>query len=497
MIKVKDGYAKLIGTTYLGSADRVLLSNGGDIEKAVASTANTLVQRNASGQINSSGFIRTSSSNDYVLLGGGSHCKLTSLDLLTWTSYDTYYLDGGVKKYNWYKIPRPTASRDYNIYDIQVISDTNYPSIAYYKLWVSNYGATEETNVYLQNLGRGGYATYDSSEIMLHLYICSDAEGNVYIQGVGLFISKMYIKTLKGDIISNTVVGYDIPGVANGFTPDTPIYKDSIAYKGKTIVYDQNKYPHIVTNIYGNAFRKDGNPLVLESSASLYLKSAGSDAASIHLNSVHFKPFDTANGKLNLGTASARWNNIYASGEIQSSGSNAFRLAYGNYGVIHRNDGIKYYILLTNSGEAVTGSYNDLRPFSINLSTGTVSIKQSLRAHKGIYLSNGALHWIEDGYGDSFKIQPYFSGTNNQNYLAIQSSVGDAGTNPTPTDKLRILGASGQVQSLVAQGTAPFKVTSTTVCPNLNADVVDGYHISVVGSLPSSTSSSTIYFVTS
>jgi hypothetical protein len=43
MIKVKDGYAKLIGTTYKGSADRVLLSNGGDIEKAVASTANTLV----------------------------------------------------------------------------------------------------------------------------------------------------------------------------------------------------------------------------------------------------------------------------------------------------------------------------------------------------------------------------------------------------------------------------------------------------------------------
>ena len=53
MIKVKDGYAKLIGTTYLGSADRVLLSNGGDIEKAVASTASTLVQRNASGQIES------------------------------------------------------------------------------------------------------------------------------------------------------------------------------------------------------------------------------------------------------------------------------------------------------------------------------------------------------------------------------------------------------------------------------------------------------------
>lgn len=37
MIKVKDGYAKLIGTTYSGSADRVLLSNGGD--KAVSNFA--------------------------------------------------------------------------------------------------------------------------------------------------------------------------------------------------------------------------------------------------------------------------------------------------------------------------------------------------------------------------------------------------------------------------------------------------------------------------
>jgi hypothetical protein len=43
MIKVKDGYAKLISTSYKGSGDRVLLSNGGDIGKAVSSTADTLV----------------------------------------------------------------------------------------------------------------------------------------------------------------------------------------------------------------------------------------------------------------------------------------------------------------------------------------------------------------------------------------------------------------------------------------------------------------------
>ena len=51
MIKVKDGYAKLIGTTYQGSATQVLLSNGGDLEYSASSKASTLVRRNASQHI--------------------------------------------------------------------------------------------------------------------------------------------------------------------------------------------------------------------------------------------------------------------------------------------------------------------------------------------------------------------------------------------------------------------------------------------------------------
>lgn len=51
MIKVKDGYAKLIGTTYQGSATQVLLSNGGDLKYSASSKASTLVQRNASQHI--------------------------------------------------------------------------------------------------------------------------------------------------------------------------------------------------------------------------------------------------------------------------------------------------------------------------------------------------------------------------------------------------------------------------------------------------------------
>jgi hypothetical protein len=50
-----------------------------------------------------------------------------------------------------------------------------------------------------------------------------------------------------------------------------------------------------------------------------------------------------------------------------------------------------------------------------------------------------------------------------------------------------------------ATGTAPIQVTSTTKCSNLNADRLDGYHISILTSSAYSSAtkdSSTIYFVT-
>lgn len=70
MIKVKDGYAKLIGTTYQGSATQVLLSNGGNLEFSSATKANTLVQRNASQHIYATYF--NSAISDEVLTDIGS-----------------------------------------------------------------------------------------------------------------------------------------------------------------------------------------------------------------------------------------------------------------------------------------------------------------------------------------------------------------------------------------------------------------------------------------
>lgn len=50
------------------------------------------------------------------------------------------------------------------------------------------------------------------------------------------------------------------------------------------------------------------------------------------------------------------------------------------------------------------------------------------------------IYWKESGFGDKFGLTPYFSGTDNSNYLAFMSSVGAAGTDPTMTAKMVLTG---------------------------------------------------------
>ncbi|MEQ9744142.1 tail fiber protein [Pectobacterium actinidiae] len=64
-------------------------------------------------------------------------------------------------------------------------------------------------------------------------------------------------------------------------------------------------------------------------------------------------------------------------GELLLSAANALRLVYGDYGVIIRNDGNRFYLLLTNKGDK-TGSYNSLRPLDINLATGDITVGHNL-----------------------------------------------------------------------------------------------------------------------
>lgn len=50
-----------------------------------------------------------------------------------------------------------------------------------------------------------------------------------------------------------------------------------------------------------------------------------------------------------------------------------FRIAYGNYGFMLRNDGANTYFLVTAAGQAATGSWNNLRPLYFNNANGQVT----------------------------------------------------------------------------------------------------------------------------
>ena len=64
---------------------------------------------------------------------------------------------------------------------------------------------------------------------------------------------------------------------------------------------------------------------------------------------------------------------IHATGEIQSTSANNFRMVQGNYGTFWRNDGATTYLLSTNSGDQY-GSWNGYRPFYYNNSSGQVTL---------------------------------------------------------------------------------------------------------------------------
>ncbi|WNI52972.1 phage tail protein [Enterobacter ludwigii] len=66
---------------------------------------------------------------------------------------------------------------------------------------------------------------------------------------------------------------------------------------------------------------------------------------------------------------------VTSSGEFISRSANGFRLAYGSYGAIWRNDGANLYLLITNSGDSL-GTFNSLRPFTVSLASGDVTMNK-------------------------------------------------------------------------------------------------------------------------
>ncbi len=69
--------------------------------------------------------------------------------------------------------------------------------------------------------------------------------------------------------------------------------------------------------------------------------------------------------------------------EFIANSSSGFRIANGNYGFFLRNDGANTYFLLTASGDN-EGSWNSLRPMTINNASGKVTMGNGLAVSNGI-----------------------------------------------------------------------------------------------------------------
>lgn len=85
-----------------------------------------------------------------------------------------------------------------------------------------------------------------------------------------------------------------------------------------------------------------------------------------NLSGTVFSDNITVPGLLSVGT-------VKASGEIQTTAINSFRMAASGYGTFWRNDNTNLWLMLTNNNDAY-GSYNSLRPFSVNLANGKVTL---------------------------------------------------------------------------------------------------------------------------
>lgn len=66
----------------------------------------------------------------------------------------------------------------------------------------------------------------------------------------------------------------------------------------------------------------------------------------------------------------------------------------------------------------------------------------------------GDIEFKEEGWGDAFRIKPYFIGSDDDNYLAVERSVGGAWEEPFYNDCLKIRGQTGKIEHICYHETA-------------------------------------------
>lgn len=158
-------------------------------------------------------------------------------------------------------------------------------------------------------------------------------------------------------------------------------------------------------NVSGNIY----DTQIVQSVSGKYLDLKGAAGLGFYTQNT-VKAVIQPNGNFGIGTTNPLYKlhvlgNIYAEAAgIISTAGDAFRLAYGNYGTILRGDGVAFYILATNKGEASNGTFNKFRPFRFDLATGGVNLVETgesltvggdTQFNKSVSIGNGKIEWDE------------------------------------------------------------------------------------------------------
>jgi hypothetical protein len=123
------------------------------------------------------------------------------------------------------------------------------------------------------------------------------------------------------------------------------------------------------------------------------------------------------------------------------------RLVSGNYGTSFYSDGTTFYILLTNVNDAY-GAYNTLRPFSINLSNGMVSMGNGLTVsgltNNGNLTNNGG-RFIVNGNSEPYAFQMRYSTAQAASYFGNDPNGDFVFYNPSVVEMARFVVGGGLV----------------------------------------------------
>lgn len=566
MIKVKDGYGKLIGTTYQGSATQVLLSNGGNLELSSETKANTLVQRNASQHIYATYF--NSAISDEALTDIGSvYVRNTSDTFIRRISKTQFYsiidnkfvtLDTaqtitGVKTFS----TGPILANNATITQNQN-STSNYTTVV---KWLK--GGTSQ-GTYNPSIGQHNTGGDGTGSICILPYPTStDPWGGT----VGLFIGKgvlrldgkavaiaenYYTKTesderyvnVTGDtmtgplIVKASITGTQlISNIADGTAP--------LKVTSKTVVTNLNS--DLLDGYHETSFFRARGSQTIASSIPTTTELSSNNNLSGNWNVT----YPGASGHLvqfNTGSGSTRYMQFYSyySGSLYWRNSTDSTLNTKSWKTIVDSANYTAYVNPANfvtslgtNGNYVTwtknGTTNNLTvPFATtsnvlnNLGnrtaiSGTTVGQRGLRLYE-VY-NNGypvnfgnVLNIGGQGYGE---LLFQWTGDSNPGHLYYRSkrdvasqawsnwvTILDNNNYSSTLDGRYVTLATNQTVSgiktfstqqkfTVATGTSPFTVSSTTVVSNLNADMLDGWHLNYIlkdGFVTSATSGLSSYW---